>query len=414
MLYHMTGGRRLCGQIAVQGSKNAALPILFACLLTEEPVTLLGVPDIADVHTALDILSSMGTDIRTEGAGVYTLTARDVSPPPVSVYPKIASIRASSYLLGAGLARFGDIRIPHPGGCDFGSRPLDIHKNGFLSLGAVWEEDAESIRVSADRLQGARFSMPYPSVGATVNFLFAALGANGDSRLSGGASERHVEDLVRFLRVLGADITPERGGARISGGKLHGGVYTVMPDGIEAGTYLIGTALCGGKTKCAPVCPEEMAPLRDFLTRTGAECRLRENSFTVVSRRRFRPTAVECLPYPGFPTDLQPPACLLLSGAGGQVRDLVWRDRFAYAKEAEKMGLRVNRAGDTLVILPSRLHGACVRAPDLRGGAALLVAALAAEGETTLAEAEKIARGYADPVGKWSSLGAYIREEGAR
>lgn len=411
MAFLICGGNPLCGEVGAQGAKNAALPMLFATLLAREPVTLYGVPDIRDIDVALSLLSAMGVEQRREADGGLTLSSVEATPPTLSL-SSASAIRASSYLLGASLARFGMGAIPYPGGCSFGSRPLDYHRAALERLGASWSEEEGGISVWGSALKGARYSLPYPSVGATLNFILAALGAEGESTLYGYAKEHHVLDVIGFLCALGADIRAEGECLHIRGGKpLSGGSYTVPPDAIEAGTYLIAAAATRGKVTVAGVRYAELSPLLLVFGRMNIPFFFRGDAVTVYPVSRVRGTHVTAAPYPAFPTDLHPPMTVLLSLAsgGGSLCDLVWQDRFSYVAELKRMGARVLRTPGTLRILPSRLVGASVCAPDLRGGAALLTAALAAEGETRLTGEEVIARGYEHLPLKLFSLGAAIR-----
>ena len=411
MAFLICGGRPLCGRIKAEGAKNAALPMIFATLLTREPVTLYGLPEILDVEIALSLLCDMGASVKRGADGGVTLSTEKAKAPDASLF-RVRELRASAYLLGASLARFGGGAIPHTGGCALGCRPLDYHRAAFRALGATWEEDETGITVWGERLCGTSFALPYPSVGATVNFILAALGAEGESTLFGFAGEHHVLDFIAFLRTLGARIRIEGQCLRVEGGaRLHGGCYTVAPDAIEAGTYLIAAAATGGEVTVERVRYAELSPLLLAFGRMNVPFRFCGDAVTVYPVKHPVGTAVTAAPYPSFPTDLHPPMTVLLALAsgGGTMCDLVFSDRFAYAEELKKMGARIQRAPRGLRILESRLRGACVSAPDLRGGAALLVAALAAEGESRLSGEQYLARGYAHLLTKLFSLGADVK-----
>lgn len=410
MAFLICGGVPLVGEIRAQGAKNAVLPMLFASLLCEGGVTLYGVPQIGDVGVALSLLTQMGVAVSHGGDGSVTLDARAASAPTYAL-ADAAAIRASAYLLGASLFRFGEGAIPYPGGCSFGKRPLDYHKNAFLALGAEWEEDETGIRVRGRHLHGARFSLPYPSVGATVNFILAALCAEGESVLYGFAREGHVMDLVAFLQRMGAFIRPE-GNALYIRGKcpLAGLSYTVPPDAVEAGTYLIAAAATGGEVTVRGVRYGEISPLLLCFGEMGVPFRFLGDAVTVYPARHLRGTSVSAAPYPGFPTDLHPPLTVLLSRtAGGVICDLVWHDRFSYVNELEKMGLCACCSKGSVRVRQSCLQGATVTAPDLRGGAALVTAALVARGESVIRGEHLIARGYEGFAEKLYRLGANIR-----
>ncbi len=410
MAFFISGGVPLRGSVTAQGAKNAALPMLFAGLLCREPVTLYGVPDIGDVRVALSLLSAFGVEIRWQEDGALTLSAEGAEPAsaPLSEAEKI---RASAYLLGAALSRFGEVSVPVPGGCAFGARPLDYHRAGFTALGASWEEKDGVITLKGQKRRGAFFALPYPSVGATVNFILGALGAEGESTLYGYAREHHVMDFIAFLRKMGASIYAEGDFLHIEGGKpLGGGTHTVIPDSVEAGTYLIAAAVCGGEVTVERVRYAELSPLLLAFGRMNVPFRFSGNAVTVYQPRRIQGVHITAAPYPGFPTDLHPPMTVLFSRAagGGSLCDLVWQDRFSYVEELKKMGLCAYRSPHAVHVAEGRLHGASVRAPDLRGGAALIVAALSAEENTRIEGEDCIARGYQDLPKKLFSLGADI------
>lgn len=411
MIYRIEGGAPLYGRVRTQGSKNAALPILFATLVTGGKTELSNLPDITDVSHVLAVLSAMGATVERKKDTVTVDTS--AIHPPVGAEEHIRAIRGSSYLLGAGIYCFEEIRMPFPGGCNFGKRPLDIHRDGFSALGAFWEEWEEEILLRRGKLRGAVFRLPYPSVGATVNLVLAALRAQGDTRIEGCADEMHVLDFIRFLRACGAVIQYEGGSLTVKGGlPLHGCRFCVMPDGIEAGTYLIGAAACGGEVTVGPVHRAEIRPLLSCFREMGIEYETAEEEAAVTVRRKrpFQGTQVVCAPYPGFPTDLHPQMSVLLSLSrnGGSLCDLVWRERFGYVGELAKTGMRIRTEENRVFLLPGKLHGARMRAADLRAGAAEIIAALAAEGESVIEGRETVERGYAALTEKWQSLGAKL------
>lgn len=410
MAFLVRGGTPLYGEIEAQGAKNAVLPMLFATLLTRDPVTLYGVPQIGDVASALAVLRALGAVVEETCDGGITICTADAKPPSAAL-TEARRTRASSYLLGAALARFGEGSIPPPGGCSLGERPLDYHRAAFRSLGATWTEEGDEIRVASGGMKGTHFALPYPSVGATVNFILAALGAEGESTLYSFARERHVLDFILFLNHLGADIAPVGECLHIRGGKpLGGGSYRVTPDVIEAGSYLIAGALTKGEVTVRRVRYAELSPLLFTFGRMNVPFRFCGDAVTVFPPTGMVGTRVTASPYPGFPTDLHPPMTVLLSAAegGGTVCDLVFEDRFRYVEELKKMGLVAFRSSFTLRVFQGKLRGAAVRAPDLRGGAALMLAALAAEGESRIEGEECIERGYERLTEKLFSLGAAV------
>lgn len=412
MGYRIEGGRHLYGQVKTQGSKNAALPILFAGLLVGGEVILENIPAIADVAHALAILRGMGATVDVCGDHVRLDTT--AVHPPLGGDQHISAIRASSYLLGAGLARFGQISMPLPGGCDLGRRPLDLHRTGLEKLGADWQQEAGRITLCRKRYEGANITLPYPSVGATVNLLLAALGAEGESALCGCATERHVIEVVRFLRMCGAQIRQEGNCFYVKGGtRLHGAAFRIMPDGVEAGTYLIGAATCGGQVCVGPVLREEIRPLLHCFSAMGIAYAWQGNGVVVTQRQPFLGTEVVCAPYPGFPTDLHPQMSVLLAASqnGGQITDLVWRERFGYVQELKKTGMQLRVIDECVCVSPGRWKGATMTATDLRAGAAMMIAALAAEGESVIEGCDMIERGYEHAWEKWHALGAFIKKE---
>lgn len=326
---------------------------------------------------------------------------------------EVEKIRASAYLLGASVSRFGEGSMRYPGGCSFGVRPLDYHRAGFRALGIAWEEEG-GIAVRHEQPNAACFSLPYPSVGATVNFILAALGVEGESTLLGYAREHHVLDFISFLRNMGAKIYTEGDLLRIEGNcPLHGCSYTVTPDAMEAGTYLIMAAATRGELTVERVRYGELSPLLLALGKMNIPFRFSGDAVTVYPAKHIVGTAITAAPYPGFPTDLHPQTAVLLTGAegGGIISDLVWEERFSYADELKKMGALLYRTGNTLHIQRGTLQGGKVRSPDLRGGAALITAALIAEGESRIVGEELVLRGYESLPQKLFSLGADIRVE---
>lgn len=412
MAFLIRGGKPLRGIVQAQGAKNAALPMLFGCLLCDAPVTLYGLPRIGDVSVALSLLTQMGVTVTEKEDGGVVLDAKDAKVPTFALRG-CERIRASAYLLGAAAFRFGEGAIPYPGGCAFGVRPLDYHKYAFGAMGITWEETEEGITIKKRKGHKAVYSLPYPSVGATVNFILAALGVAGESILGGYAREHHVLDFVAFLQKMGAKITTAGRYLHVFGGNpLTGGEYIIPPDAIEAGTYLIAAAATGGEVTVKGVRHGELSPLLLALREMRVPYRYAEGQITVYPAKALSGTRITAAPYPGFPTDLHPLMTVLMSRAsgGGSVCDLVWGERFLYVDELAKMGLRAVKSPHTVRIFEGSLHGSRVTAPDLRGGAALVVAGLIAAGETTVNGEAFIARGYESFLQKLFSLGADICE----
>jgi UDP-N-acetylglucosamine 1-carboxyvinyltransferase len=391
------GNAVLSGTVSAQGSKNAALPILAAALLVEEPVTLLNCPVIRDTENMLRILESLGCTVKREGNAlvVDSRTAnRSVLPTALS-----GELRSSIFLLGSVLSRFGEADAPYPGGCEIGNRPIDLHLEGLRCLRAEIEERGGRICCKGT-LVGAVVDLDYPSVGATENIMLAACRAKGQTTIRNAACEPEIVDLQEFLcacgfRVRGAG-TPS---ITVDGvGRGHGTTYRIMPDRIAAGTYLIGAAITGGDITVTGMQPGAVDTLLYKLSACGCDVTQTGDSVRVRGAGRARAIAfTETRPYPGFPTDLQPQLFSLLSVSDGTsvLIENVFESRFRHAQELRRMGAK-NRILDRTAIITGveRLHGAQVTAHDLRGGAALVLAALRAEGDTEILRAERIERGY--------------------
>ena len=409
------GGRRLCGEISVGGSKNAALPLLFGGILTGEPCVFTNLPRVSDVLRALEILRAMG-------AGIYFFANHDVRVDYATVRPVMppasltASIRGSTYLLGAMLGRFGRAYLAGAGGCDFGNRPIDQHLAGFARLGAAVREGEEITLEAPCGLCGAEITLAMPSVGATANLMLACACATGESIIRNAAAEPHVAALADFLRAAGANI--EGVGTdtvRIAGvPSLHGVTHRIIPDMIEAGTYLCAGVACGGPVCVRDVLPSHLGALLDAFLQMGASVAVEGESITVSSAQSYRNITVETGPYPAFPTDLHPQMTALFSLGNrakgvGIVRERIWASRFRYVEGLRELGAEILVEGDTATVTPVHLHGGSVASPDLRSGAALLLAALATKGRTEITAAHTIARGYEHLGEKLRALGADVR-----
>lgn len=400
----INGAKELSGYIDVSGSKNAALPIIFSTVITCGSSVLYGVPDIGDVRVALSLIKDMGAHVVREGDALYINTEKLV----YSVHNEhlVSSIRASSYLLGADLARFGRARLQNFGGCNFEFRPIDMHIYAMRALGAV--EDGKFMR--AEKLLGGDIRFDKKSVGATVNAIIMSATAEGVSRIFGYAREPHVCSLIDFLVSCGADITLYDEYIEIKGRELHGGCARIIPDMIEAGTYLVISALSGGKVSVRGADTSHIASLISLLRSSGFFVGERGDGI-YADGVPVKPINVITSPYPGFPTDLQPQmAPLLAFFCGGSICERVWHSRFAYLEELKKFGIESERFGDTAHILPSKIQSASVNAVDLRAGAAMVICALFARGESVVNSSELVGRGYEKFVEKLSSIGADIIE----
>ena len=383
------GGIPLHGEVAVSGSKNAALPIIFACIIANGVSRIDNLPDIGDVRVALDILRGFGAQINREGERVIIDTGSLHYCTPRSSL--VSGIRASTYLIGACLARFGRCEISSFGGCNFSHRPIDMHLAACRAMGA----EVGEYEITASRLRGTAIDFDKPSVGATVNSLLLSVSAEGETRIRGFAREPHIDALIDFLLSCGAEIRRTRDEIIVVGRSLHGGCIRVIGDMIEAGSYLAAGYATGGIVDVADSNVEGMEIVIDVIC--GAK-----NGFTEVTAS----------PYPGFPTDLQPVAASLMAVCtGGKITDTVWPHRFGYLNEISKFGVKFKADGNNAVIFPSKINCAEVTAPDLRGGFACLMCALAAEGESKIYSAEIILRGYERLVEKLRAIGAEIRIE---
>ena len=408
------GGRRLNGSIAISGMKNAALPILFACALNREPCVIHNVPVVSDISNTLDILSTMGCEVRHLSANTVEINAENFR---VGASPDrlVESIRASSYLMGVELGREGRTRIAYPGGCKFGSaRPLNYHTRAFEIMGAEMEVSGQGFSGEApEGLHGGKIILDMASVGATINIILAAVLTPGVTIIGNAAREPHIVALANFLNLCGGKIlgagTSE---IHIEGvEKLHGSTYTVIPDMIEAGTYMCAVAGTGGCVTLTGVIPKHLESIISKLTEMGVSFHIGEDSIRVSSNGVLRGTQITTAIYPGFPTDMQPQFGVLLGVAQGMgtICEKIWDNRFAYLDELVRMGITVTRTSSTAWFPGNqKLVGSSVSATDLRGGAAMVIAGLMAEGVTEIAHPEYIDRGYDNLIGKLQGLGACI------
>ncbi len=409
----INGGNRLLGEVYIDGMKNAALPIIFATVLTKSKCVIENLPDVSDVAISLEILRSLGASIRPLSS---TTVEIDTSMLEYKEAPRdlVGKMRASTYLVGAELGRFGKARVGLPGGCDFGLRPIDLHIKGFEALGARVSVEKEYINASADDgLIGNMIYFDVASVGATVNVMLAAVLADGMTIIDNAAREPHIVDLANFFNTCGANITGAGTSViKIRGVKeLHGCTYTIIPDMIEAGTFMVAVAATGGSVTIRNIIPKHMETVSTKLSEMGLDIEEYDDSITVTSNGRTRGVTIKTLPYPGFPTDMHPQfaAALCFSETPGFISEGIWATRFKYTEELIRMGANIHLSGNTATITGvDRLTGAHLKAVDLRGGAAVLIAALGAEGESEITGIEIIERGYSDIVGKFKALGADI------
>ena len=414
--YVIRGGTRLEGGVTISGAKNAAVAILPAAVLVNGKCRVENVPDISDVRILLRILEGMGAKVEREAPGVVVLDCSGIqkgtSPDPELV----RQMRASYYLMGALLGRFGSAHVPLPGGCNFASRPIDQHIKGFMALGADVEEteDYVNLETGAEGLAGSRVSLDMASVGATVNIILAAVLLPGQTIIENAAKEPHIVDLANFLNTMGANISGAgTDTVKVRGVQsLTGAAYAIIPDQIEAGTYLAAVAAAGGNVLVKNVIPKHMECITTKLQEMGAKIINYDDSIRIQCSGRLRRTTVKTLPYPGFPTDMQAQICVCMTKASGVSRltESVYETRFfGYCTELESMGADIQITGKTAVVTgQEKLLGAVVEAHDLRAGAALVIAGLAAEGTTEVENIHFIERGYENIVEKLTALGAQI------
>lgn len=412
--YVISGGKPLHGEVEISGAKNAAVAILPAALLVDGVCRIENVPNISDVTMILGIMRDLGANVRMINQTTVELDCSHVYKQNVP-YELARQIRASYYLIGALLGRFGRAEVPPPGGCDLGVRPIDQHLKGFSAMGAEIQVENGFIYAASPtgRLHGAQIYLDVVSVGATMNILLAAALADGLTIIENAAKEPHIVDLANFLNSMGANI---RGAGtdtiKIQGvDRLRGGSYAIIPDQIEAGTYMAAVAAAGGELLIRNVIPKHMDCISAKLMEMGVE--IEENGDEMLIRRngRLRRTNVKTMPYPGFPTDMQPQIASVLALADGTslITESVWNNRFKYVDELKRLGARIQVDGKVAVLEGvDHFTGAPVQAPDLRAGAALVIAALAAHGTTEISHVQYIERGYEDIVGKLRAVGADI------
>ena len=414
--YRINGGKRLEGAVTISGAKNAALAIIPAVILSGESCLLENLPEIEDVRIVEEILTSMGADISRTPDGSMRIDPSGINT--FSVTGKmVSSMRASYYLLGALLGRYKKAEIALPGGCAIGQRPIDQHIKGMRALGADIVIQGGSVKARADKLKGAEIYLDVVSVGATINIMLAAVAAEGQTIIANAAKEPHVVDVANFLNMMGANVKGAGTDViRIQGGRrLHGCTYAVIPDQIEAGTFMIAAAATRGDVIINNVIPTHLEAISAKLMECGVTVTEgddgRDFFIRVSADKRPRAVNIKTLPYPGFPTDLQQPMMALLATAEGNsfIMENIFENRFNHVPELAKMGASISISSRTATVEGvERLYGAPLCASDLRAGAALVIAALAAEGESTISQIHFIDRGYEFLEQKLRALGADI------
>lgn len=414
--YRINGGKRLEGAVTISGAKNAALAIIPAVILSGESCLLENLPEIEDVRIVEEILTSMGADISRTPDGSMRIDPSGISTFSVTG-EMVSSMRASYYLLGALLGRYKKAEIALPGGCAIGQRPIDQHIKGMRALGADIVIQGGSVKARADKLRGAEIYLDVVSVGATINIMLAAVAAEGQTIIANAAKEPHVVDVANFLNMMGANVKGAGTDViRIQGGRrLHGCTYAVIPDQIEAGTFMIAAAATRGDVIINNVIPTHLEAISAKLMECGVTVSEgddgRDFFIRVSADKRPRAVNIKTLPYPGFPTDLQQPMMALLATAEGNsfIMENIFENRFNHVPELAKMGASISISSRTATVEGvEKLYGAPLCASDLRAGAALVIAALAAEGESTISQIHFIDRGYEFLEQKLRALGADI------
>ena len=409
----ITGGTRLTGEVSISGAKNAAIAIIPAVILSEGVCRIENVPNITDVTAITRILQDMGAVIRSVNKSTLEIDSRPIRS-YVASYELARHMRASYYLLGALLGRFSHAVVTMPGGCDFGVRPIDQHLKGFSALGASYKLENGMVDVCSDQLVGSNIYMDVVTVGATVNTMLAAVRAKGTTVIENAAKEPHIVDLANFLNTMGADV---RGAGtdviKINGVEhLYGCTYSIIPDQIEAGTYMVAAAATGGDVTVRNVIPKHLESISAKLEEMGVEVEEYDDAVRVRRTKPLNKCNIKTMPHPGFPTDMQPQIAVLLSIARGTsiINEGIWDNRFRYVEELRRMGAQISVDGKVAVVEGiDHLTAAPVKATDLRAGAAMLIAAMCAHGVSSVEDIQHIERGYENVEEKFRALGADIR-----
>ena len=412
--YIIKGGKPLVGEVIIGGAKNAALGILAGAVMADEPVLIENLPDVDDVNVLLDAIAGIGAVVDRVDRHTVRINGGTIKSVYVD-YEYIKKIRGSYYLLGALLGKYKEAQVALPGGCNIGSRPIDQHKKGFEALGAkVKIEQGGIICANADVLSGGHIYLDVVSVGATINIMLAACMAEGRTIIENSAKEPHVVDVANFLNSMGANIKGAGTDViRVKGvPKLHGSTYSIIPDQIEAGTFMLAAAATRGDVLVKNVIPKHLDAISAKLIEIGCEIEEFDDAMRVVAKKRLSHTNVKTLPYPGFPTDMQPQISTLLALSEGTsvVTESIFENRFKYVAELARMGADIKVEGNMAIINGvDNLMGAAISAPDLRAGAALVLAGLVADGYTILDQIAYIERGYEHFEEKLTALGASMK-----
>lgn len=412
--YIIEGGNSLSGEVKISGAKNATLGILAAAIMTDEDITIENVPSVWDVEVMLDAIKILGAEVTRINQNTIKINSKNVNVTELSG-SNLGKMRATYYFVGALLARFHKARVIFPGGCNIGARPINLHLKGFKSLGAnAYEEDGHII-AECERLIGANIYLDVVSVGATINIMLASVLSQGQTTIENAAKEPHVVDIANFLNSMGASIKGAGTDViRIKGvKKLHGTSYSVIPDQIEAGTYMALASITKGDITIKNIIPKHLESISAKLIDIGNQVIAYDEALRVIGSETIYPTTVKTMPYPGFPTDMQPQFAVTLSIANGKSRinESIFENRFKYVDQINEMGASIKVDGSSIIIDGvDHLNGHKLVAPDLRAGAAFVLAALSANGQSTIEKIEYVERGYEDFVNKLKSLGANIRK----
>ena len=410
--YVVKGGVPLRGEVSIGGAKNAALGILAAAIMTDETVTIENVPNVRDTRVLLQAIEGIGAKVKYIYNNTVQINGGSISDLNVE-YEYIRKIRASYYLLGALLGKYKESNVALPGGCNIGSRPIDQHLKGFKALGAKVNIDHGVVSAKAENLVGGHIYFDVVTVGATINLMMASCMAEGETILENAAKEPHIVDVANFLNAMGANIKGAGTDViRIKGvSRLHGCTYSIIPDQIEAGTFMMAAAATRGDIVIKDVIPKHLESITAKLLEMGCKLVEGDDWIRVIAEGEVGSTNVKTLPYPGFPTDMQPQIAVALALAKGSsmVTESIFENRFKYVDELNRMGAKIKVEGNTAYIEGvEKFTSAQLSAPDLRAGAALVIAALAADGISQIDDIEYIQRGYEDFEGKLSALGAII------
>ena len=412
--YVIQGGKRLIGEVKISGAKNAAVGILAASIMTDDDVLIENIPDVWDINVMLDAIQVLGAKVDRISRNTVKINSKDAFVTELSD-KNLGKMRATYYFVGALLAKHHKSKVIFPGGCNIGARPINLHLKGFSALGAKAYEEDGYIITEADCLKGANIYLDVVSVGATINIMLAAVLSQGVTTIENAAKEPHVVDIANFLNSMGANIKGAGTDTiRIKGvKKLHGSNYSVIPDQIEAGTYMALATITKGDITIKNIIPKHLESISAKLLDCGNQVIAYDEALRVIGSDEILPTTIKTMPYPGFPTDMQPQFACTLSLAIGKskIEESIFENRFKYVEEIKRMGAVITIENSTLIIEGVKyLEGKKIVAPDLRAGAGLVLASLAAQGESEIYKIEFVERGYEDFVNKLSELGANIKK----